>query len=103
MSSIDLESISELVAQSEINFRELKANIRSMLEARAQVSVGDVLENYPAEQGLGSVVGLIALGSRHGFKTDIQETVSWTGSDNFHRSAQIQKIFFVQERVNELA
>jgi len=100
--SIDLESIGELVAQSEIDFRTLKANIRDLLETRAHVSIGDVLEHYPADQGLGSVVGLIALGSRHGFKTDIQETVSWVGNDNVHRSARIQKFFFIQERVNEL-
>jgi len=103
MSSIDLDSISELVAQSEINFRDLKANIRSLLEERAQVSVGDVLESYPAKQGLGSVVGLIALGCRHGFKTNLHEIIRWTGSDKFHRSAQIQKIFFLKERENELA
>ena len=101
--SIDLESIGELVAQSEIDFRTLKANIRNMLETRSQVSIGDVLEQYPAEQGLGSIVGLIALGSRHGFKTEIQEAVSWTGNDAVQRSARIQKFFFVRERVNELA
>jgi len=100
--SIDLESIGELVAQSEIDFRTLKANICSMLETHSQVTIGDVLEQFPAKQGLGSVVGLIALGSRHGFKADIQETVSWIGNDNKQRSAQILKFYFVQERMNEL-
>ena len=102
ISSIDLVSIGELVAQSEIDFRTLKANISNLLETHSQISVGDVLEQYPAEQGLGSVVGLIALGSRHGFKADIKETVSWIGNDNVHRSARIQKIYFVQERMDEL-
>ena len=99
---IDLESIGELVAQSEINFRNLKANIHDMLETHSQISIGDVLEQYPADQVLGSVVGLVALGSRHGFKTNLQETVSWVGIDNIERSARIQKFFFVQERINEL-
>jgi len=101
--SINLESIGELVSQSEIDFRTLKANIRDLLETRAHVSIGDVLEQHPANQGLGSIVGLIALGSRHGFKTDIQETVSWVGGDNVQRSARIQKFYFIQERIDELA
>ena len=65
---IDLESVSELVAQSEIDFRTLKEHVCSLLEQRDQASIGDVLEHFPAEQGLGSVVGLLALGSRHGIR-----------------------------------
>lgn len=100
--SIDLESIGDLVAQSEIDFRTLKANIRDVLTARSQASIGDVLEQHPATQGLGSVVGLIALGSRHGFKTDSQEAISWIGDDAKQRHAQIAKLFFLRERINEL-
>ena len=100
--SIDLESIGELVAQSEIDFRTLKANVRDVLEKRSQASIGDVLEQHPAVQGLGSVVGLLALGSRHGYKSENQESVSWVGDDAGQRSARIPKVFFLQERVNEL-
>ncbi|MEI7842391.1 MAG: DUF3375 domain-containing protein [Gallionellaceae bacterium] len=99
---IDLESVGELVAQSEIDFRNLKANVRAVLEQRSQASIADVLDMFPAKQGLGSVVGLIALGSRHGFKGDINETVSWVGDDDQRRSAKIPKIFFLRERANEL-
>ena len=100
--SIDLESIGELVAQSEIDFRTLKANVRDVLEKRSQASIGDVLEQHPAVQGLGSVVGLLALGSRHGYKSENQESVSWVGDAAGQRSARIPKVFFLQERVNEL-
>ncbi|MCE9935088.1 DUF3375 family protein [Aeromonas salmonicida] len=84
---IDLESVSELVAQSEIDFRTLKAN---------------VLEQFAAAQGLGSVIGLMTLGSRHGFKADYSEIVGWVGGDDECRSARIPKIFFLRERANEL-
>ena len=99
---IDLESVSELVAQSEIDFRTLKANVLAVLEQRSQASIADVLEQFPAAQGLGSVVGLLALGSRHGFKADRSETVGWVGGDDERRSARIPKIFFLRERANEL-
>lgn len=106
--SIDLESVSELVAQSEIDFRTLKEHVRSLLEQRDQGSIGDVLELFPAEQGLGSVVGLLALGSRHGIKgadigVDGVETVAWVGEDNQERRARIPKIYFLRDRLDELA
>ena len=99
---IDLESIGELVAQSEIDFRTLKANVRSVLEQRSQASIADVLCLFPAAQGLGSVVGLLALGSRHGFKGEQNETVAWVGDDDQRRSARIPRIFFLRERADEL-
>ncbi|PJK12241.1 hypothetical protein CO610_00020 [Lysobacteraceae bacterium NML95-0200] len=100
---IDLASVSELVAQSEIDFRTLKANVRALLAQRSQASIAEVLEVFPAAQGLGSVIGLLALGSRYGFKAGDSETVNWVGSDAQRRSAKIAKIFFLQERANELA
>ena len=99
---IDLASVSELVAQSEIDFRTLKANVLAVLEQRSQASIADVLEQFPAAQGLGSVVGLLALGGRHGFKAGHSETVGWVGGDDERRSARIPRIFFLRERANEL-
>ena len=99
---IDLASVGELVAQSEIDFRTLKANVLSLLQHQAQASIADVLAQFPAAQGLGSIVGLLALGSRHGFTTDQDERVDWVGGDDQPRSAQIRKIFFLRERADEL-
>lgn len=99
---IDLASVSDLVAQSEIDFKSLKANIRDILASRDQATIADVLEVFPAAQGLGSVVGLLSLGSRHGFPASQQEVVAWIGADNCRRSAKIPKLYFVRERVNEL-
>jgi Protein of unknown function (DUF3375) len=98
---ISLESIGELVAQSEIDFRDLKQNIRSLLECHDQISIAQVLENYPAEQGLGSIIGYISLGSRHGIVSKEKETVNWSGMDTQSRQATIPCIYFVSERSNE--
>ncbi|MCL1992127.1 MAG: DUF3375 domain-containing protein [Spirochaetes bacterium] len=100
---ISLDFVAGLVAQSEIDFRSLKENIRSVLETQTQASICDILEKYPAAQGLGSVVGLVALGSKHGCKAETHETVTWTGSDEQRRSARIPKIYFLREQINELA
>ena len=100
---IGLDSVGELVAQSEIDFRSLKRHVLAVLELQSQATVADVLRAYPAAQGLGSVLGLLALGSRHGMVAGHSETVSWTGGDEQQRSAHIPVIYFVKERANELA
>lgn len=100
---IDLESVGALVAQSEIDFRSLKANVRGALALRSQAAISDVLRDFPATQGLGSVIGLLALGSRHGIAGAHSETVAWTGADQRRRSARIPVIYFLKDRVDELA
>lgn len=99
---IDLASVAELVAQSEIDFRTLQSHVKAVLEVQSQASVADVLQVFPAAQGLGSVLGLVALGSRHGIVSDMQESVTWTGNDNTERSAKIPVIYFLKERSHEL-
>lgn len=100
---IGLDMVSELVAQSEIDFRSLVSHVHAVLALRSQASIGDILGSFPAAQGLGSVLGLLALGSRHGVIGASGETVSWIGGDGTPRQATIPLIFFVRERLDELA
>lgn len=93
----------DLVAQSEIDFRMLKQRVRALLAECAQCSVGTVLEHYPAEQGLGSVVGYVALGSRHGMRVAGRfESVGWRGEDGCERRARIPLLYFLKEKRDEL-
>jgi hypothetical protein len=94
---ISLEAVGELVAHSEIDFRRLEAHVRALLRVRGQVSVAEVLAAFPAEQGLGSVVGYLALGARGGIVTDGTERVAWLGLDGVERGATIPKIYFVRQ------
>ncbi|PNU19709.1 DUF3375 domain-containing protein [Geothermobacter hydrogeniphilus] len=99
---IDLDTVSELVAQSEIDFRSLKADILACLENCTQVTIAEVLRSFPASQGLGSVVGLLALASRHGMDGKETEQVVWTGDDGVTRAAQIPKYYFLKEQCDGL-
>jgi len=94
---IDLATVGELVAQSEIDFRSLEDNVRTVLSLRSQASIADVLLECPARQGLGSVLGLLALGARHGIMAETYETVSWIGGDDMPREARIPLIYFMRE------
>lgn len=101
-STLDLESIGELLRQSEIDFRTLRGHLRELLGGQAQISIAQVLERYPAEQGLGSVVGYVALGVKHGELTKDVEVVSWVGRDEMARKARIPAVYFLKERSHEL-
>lgn len=100
---ITIESVSELVAQSEIDFESLSANISSVLATRQQASIGDVIRIHPAAQGLGTIVGYVALGARHGIAGSGTERVSWQGLDEEARAARIPAFYFLRERLHELA
>lgn len=100
---IGLDIVGDMIAQSEIDFRSLASHVRDALAQNSQASIGDVLKNFPASQGLGSVLGLLALGSRHGLLGESSETVAWIGADGVPRKATIPLIFFVRERLDELA
>ena len=101
-SELGLEAVSELVRHSEIDFRTLRQHVRTVLERQTQASISQVLEAFPAEQGLGSVVGYVALGAKHGEVTDGTELVAWLGSDKSNRRAKVPAIFFMRERYHEL-
>src|SRR5690606_27045879 len=99
---LGLELVSALVRQSEIDFRALRQNLRAMLERQARVTIAQVLACYPADQGLGSVVGYVALGVKHGQCTTERELVRWCGRDQVQRRARVPAIFFTRERYDEL-
>jgi len=99
---IDLDTVAELVAYSEINFRELTANIRSVLVHRAQASTAEILDRFAATQGLGTVVGYLALGTRHGVIAEGNEMVQWEADGGFRRAARIPLVYFVRERIDAM-
>jgi len=101
---IDLETIGSLVAHSEIDFRSLQNNIRLCLQEVSQVSIGDVMDRFPATQGLGSVVGYLVLGCRAGMRVgENVEMVFWSGDDGLERRARIPTFHFLRESIHELA
>lgn len=102
--ALSLDNVGELIAQSEIDFRRLREHLRAVLSRHEQCSIGQALAQFPAEQGLGSVVGYLTLGSRHGVASRGSfETVEWRGSDGVWRAAKIPLVHFLRERCDALA
>ncbi len=101
-SELGLDEVEELVRQSEIDFRTLRRHLQEALASASQITVGQMLERFPAEQAFGSVVGYVALGAKHGELTQESELVRWVGSDGTHRTARVPTIYFVREKAIEL-
>lgn len=98
---VGLGVVEELLRQSDIDMRTLGQHVADMLADQSQVTISQLLNRYPAEQGLGSVVGYVALGARRGEVSESFETIRWTGKDGIERQARIPTIYFVRERFLE--
>jgi hypothetical protein len=98
---ISLLTVGELLAHSEIDFRRLREHIQALLAEREQVSLVELLEAYPAEQGLGSVVGYLALGARCGVISAQKDRVAWRGLDGIERRAWVPRLYFLQGQCDD--
>ncbi len=102
--SISLESVGDLVASSEIDFRTLRRDLRDLLDRQPKLSIAQALSQREAPQGLGSVIGYLSLGTRFGSViAGEQELAEWRGGDGQIRRARIPLVWFTQERRHELA
>ncbi|WP_188742139.1 DUF3375 domain-containing protein [Agromyces bauzanensis] len=85
----DLDRLRALARDTEIDFAELTANVNAALDDRGSCTVAEVLERFPATQGVASVVGLISLAASQGVRTDDVEIVRWPGPDGAGRLAEV--------------
>jgi len=99
-----LEDIAELVQRSEIDMRSLRQQLLEALSSGFdQISISEMLELYPAKQGLGTVVGYVQLATQCGKPTEQRETVRWATGDGTWRRASAPLFYFTMESADELA
>ncbi len=88
-----------LFTQVRVDKAALAAHVRQALQTRAQVSLGELLQARPLQQGLGELVVYLQLASvaaQAVVDEDMQETVRWTGADGVQRSATLPRVIFVR-------
>lgn len=101
--AISLESVGDLVASSEIDFRTLRRDLHDLLGMQPKLSISQALSQREAPQGLGSVIGYLSLGTRFGTVVEgEQELAHWRGGDGQWRRARIPLVWFTQEKRHEL-
>ncbi|WP_306231423.1 DUF3375 domain-containing protein [Agrococcus beijingensis] len=93
----DLEQLRALARDTEIDFEELTGVVNERVRGDAPLTVAELLADWPATQGVASVVGLMTLAMRHGtVAVDETETVVWPGIDGATRSAVVRSHRFVE-------
>lgn len=92
--TIDLDALQVRIRETEIDWQELTDNVNALVRERGQATIADVLAEYPATQGLASIVGLIKLGARHGERADGTELVQWESKSGKKRQARVHRSVF---------
>ncbi|MDR1052041.1 MAG: DUF3375 domain-containing protein [Deltaproteobacteria bacterium] len=91
---VDLDSVLDAVKFSDLDYRILRENIADAVARFGRVTIGQILEHHPAEQGLGTVVGLLHLAQIHGERGAGREGVAWRGLDGVDRRARLDTWYF---------
>ena len=102
----DLSALTALVRASEIDEVELRAHVDDVVSRLGPSSIGTVLREHPATQGVASVVGLLNLAIRGHVQAppdapDATETITWTGAAGSEHTARIPTLVFTADRSNE--
>lgn len=82
----NINDLMDTVRQSEIDLEELIEAVRDTVTSEGgSATITQVLSKHPASQGLGSIVGLLHLGLKHGVSGKYTGRVSWEegNSDRF--------------------
>lgn len=89
---VSLEEIQQLARTMDIDMTELETNVNAMITEHGTATIGEVLTDHPATQGIASVVGLVVLGQEHGrWLPGNTEAVHWDG-----RNGRIDTFLFTE-------
>ncbi|WP_439564927.1 DUF3375 domain-containing protein [Microcella sp.] len=91
----DLAALRAQARLTEIDFDELVEQVNSVLAEHPTATAGEVLAQFPASQGVASVVGLLVLAAVHGVVDEETERLIWAGTDGVERAADVDQHRFV--------
>ncbi|MCK4621452.1 MAG: DUF3375 domain-containing protein [Desulfuromonadales bacterium] len=89
-----------LYAQVVIDRAELSRHIRQSLQARAQISLGELVSAHPLRQGLAELVTYLQLASDWPHTVVDEETldtIEWQTQDGVSRRARLPRVIFVRK------
>ncbi|MGQ4538091.1 DUF3375 domain-containing protein [Dermabacteraceae bacterium P7074] len=94
--TLSVKVLSDLVRSNDIDTVELTGNVNSVLSDRGQATVADVLREYPASQGLASVIGLMFLATQFAQRREgDSELIGWEDASGTPYAARIPAFFFL--------
>jgi hypothetical protein len=86
-----------LFEQAVVDKAKLQANVRAMLAGRSQVTLQEVIQAHPVQQGLAEVVGYLSLAALDAgavFDEDNPEAVTWRDDQGVEKSATLPRVIF---------
>jgi len=92
--ALDLADLRRIVRESEIDMDELFDNVAATLRTHGSATIGDVLREYPATQGLATAVGLLVLAVEHGSRMPGTEEIRWSSPSGSERVATVRRHLF---------
>ena len=100
--TLTVAELYEQVREVEIDYDELVGNVNAFFAEREpsnleHPSIGEILEKYPATQGIASIAGLMVLASDQGIRTNESETIRWQSKSGRCLQARINTFLFVKE------
>ncbi|QXU54991.1 MULTISPECIES: DUF3375 domain-containing protein [Rhodococcus] len=91
---VDLDDLRRIVRESEIDMDELLGSIAATLRVRGSATIGEVLREHPATQGLASAIGLLVLAVEHGHRVEGDEEICWSSPSGVERVATVRRHLF---------
>ena len=91
--------LSALWNRSYVDEKQLRENIRLALRDRSQVSLAELIRDFPVEKGLAEIVLYIYLAGREPkalVDTNETEVVQWTTTNGSVRSWEVPRVVFVR-------
>lgn len=94
--ALSVEVLQDLVRTNDIDLVGLATDINEVRGRSGQASLGDVLRERPAEQGLASVIGLMFLATAHAQEREgSTEIVTWRELDGNDYAARVPAYYFL--------
>ncbi|MGY5765509.1 DUF3375 domain-containing protein [Brachybacterium sp. DNPG3] len=96
--ALSVEVLEDLVRTNDIDIVGLTGQVNDVRGRTGQASIGDVLREHPAEQGLASVIGLMFLATQHAQPREgSTETVGWQELDGDAYAARVPAFYFLDD------
>lgn len=96
--ALGIEVLEDLVRTHDIDIVGLTGSVNQVRGRSGQASIGDVLRERPADQGLASVIGLMFLATNHArAREGSTEIVSWRELDGRDYAARIPAFYFLED------
>lgn len=97
---VDLDTTA-LFSQFTIDSAELAQRVRRALQGRTQITLADLLLEYPLRQGLAELVAYLQLASERGhgkmlLDDDANDSIVWQASDGYWKQATMPRVVFIK-------